>query len=76
MRAYAAMLPRLRAEESLIESQRMAVGTGTSKDPRAIVTGWVEQAGVPRTKPVKATTQDLRAIGIGMRGATATKAHG
>ena len=43
VRACLLMLPRLQAEESLLTSQRIAVGTGSMKsaDSRQITSGWI-----------------------------------
>lgn len=64
------MLPRLRAEESLTASQRIAVGTGSLKtgDARAVLDGWrAATTSGRRIRGAKPSREDLRAIGIGVR---------
>lgn len=50
LNAYAEMLPRLIAEESLLTSERVAVGSGSLKrgQGRQIAQGWMRQTDRPR----------------------------
>lgn len=52
MRQYAAMLPRLRAEEAVQHAEVVAVGSGTLKEDaaRAITDRWRHESGAPRRK--------------------------
>ena len=63
--AFTAMLPRLQAEESLQEAERMAVGAGNrSKDfTRDVTRRWAASAGI-RRKAQPATMADLVAMGF------------
>jgi hypothetical protein len=62
------MLPRLSAEESIRATNQIAVGTGNlEKDARRqLVATWSQQSQSNR-RPVKASVQQLGAIGIGVR---------
>jgi hypothetical protein len=78
VRASSRMLPRLEAEESLLATQRTAVGTGSlSKDDRqAVVRRWARQVDIPATQAVR--TKDpgaLAAMGIGLRQARRKGKH-
>jgi hypothetical protein len=64
------MMPRLMAEESLLASARVAIGSGTADkdDARRIRKAWDHAANGDRPTPaVKATPRDLMAMGIGVR---------
>jgi hypothetical protein len=65
------MLPRLTAELSILERERIAVGTGALSEERqkAIVNAWVQQADpdrkyARRQKKNVATPDVLRAMGL------------
>lgn len=63
------MMPRLQAEEALQEVTRIAYGSGhLEKDAaRDVLARWKDAAGIKAPKPVRATTDALAAIGIGLR---------
>jgi hypothetical protein len=69
VRAYLPLLPRLQAEESLLASQRTAVGSGSLKreQARAVTGGWsrLVDAGVTPARP--ASRHELGGSGIGYR---------
>lgn len=75
VRAYALMLPRLWAEESIDEVQRLGVGTGTLKADRrnALMRAWQRAAKVNRRRAArrKASPDELRRVGIGLEIVTA-----
>lgn len=69
MRAYLRMLPRLRADESLLEMTRTAMGSGRleSADAGPIHRRWVQTSeGAARVAAEKATPAILAAHGIGV----------
>lgn len=63
------MLPRLMAEESMLASTRVAIGSGTAdKDESNKVRRiWAEVAQVAKPKALKASVEDVRAMGIAVR---------
>lgn len=72
LQSHLTALPRLEAEESLLEAERIAVGSGSLKpDPRAdVVAAWRDRAEVkvvrrPRDRASHAA--QLAAAGIGIR---------
>lgn len=68
VRACVAMLPRLKAEESLRATREIAVGSGSLErhDSRRIVDGWVKDANrVPTGPKQRPTPEMLAAMGIG-----------
>jgi hypothetical protein len=72
VKVWAAMLPRLRAEESMLAAERIAVGTGSLKSSvaRSIRRGWERQRtgeGAEAARAARATPAALGAIGIGYR---------
>lgn len=67
VRSALKMLPRLTAEESIMASNRMLVGSGAAspEDARAMHRDWSRDATPPRQQSkAKATPKDLSAIGI------------
>lgn len=62
------MLPCLRAQESLLDSSRIAVGMGSlsEEDARVLTTEWSDAASVgsPRTPRVRLTPDELRQRGV------------
>lgn len=67
--AAAQLLPRLVAEESLLQSARIAVGTGSLKedDARGITSEWVRLTEQARRVVVRRpSAADLAAIGVGL----------
>lgn len=68
VKASLRMIPRLVAEESLLEAHRIAYGTGSlEKDAaRATWRQWQDAAGMERRRPPRATTETLAALGIGV----------
>lgn len=67
VRACAAMMPRLQAEESLTAVERTAVGTGSLKkeDAQAITRAWARDvAPSSRERVQRITPEALEAIGI------------
>lgn len=67
------MLPRLTAEESLLEGQRVMVGTGAAKQHqlRSVVSRWARDVnGGLREKAIPATPANLAAMGIRVRKVT------
>ena len=72
LRSHLAALPRLEAEESLLEAERIAVGSASMKpDPRAeVVASWRDRAEiriVRRPRDRAAHGAQLAAAGIGIR---------
>jgi hypothetical protein len=72
LRSHLAALPRLEAEESLLEAERIAVGSATLKPaPRGeVLAAWRDQAGVKvvrRPRDRAAHGAQLAAAGIGIR---------
>jgi hypothetical protein len=74
IRAFVAMLPRLEAEEALKTAQRVSVGTGATKNGRAVIRGWERAARGGRSRAVKPTPDQLADLGIGVH--VAESAHG
>lgn len=77
VRAHAAMLPRLAAEESLLAVRRLSVGTGHLRADRvrSAIRGWETQAR-PHGRPAraqKASPHLMRGAGIGIRRVAAVK---
>jgi hypothetical protein len=62
------MLPRLRAEESMLEAERLAVGTGSLRPEKskAILARWRRQVQAD-VKATPAPRELLAAAGIGVR---------
>ncbi|MDP3720764.1 MAG: hypothetical protein Q8T13_23630 [Acidobacteriota bacterium] len=72
IRAYVGMLPKLRARDSLLEVQRLGVGTGSFKkdDQKSIQRDWREAADLRsagKSNRVVATPEQLGSMGIAMR---------
>jgi len=72
VRAHLIMLPRLRADESLLSMQRTALGSGTMKSgpAHALAAAWVREVrgdGGHEIRP-RPSLRALAAIGIGYRG--------
>lgn len=73
LNAYAANLPRLAAEESLIAAQRVAVGTGSLKkgEGRRIAEDWqrltAHRRPVVRPKDEAMYRAQIAGMGIGVR---------
>ncbi len=69
VRALAAKLPRLQAEEALLTVQAVALGSGTlTKDIAGqIMTALIKVAGVQTAPARKASAEDLGGMGIGVR---------
>ena len=69
VKAFLAMAPRLRAEESQIEATRAAMGSGfiPADTKRAIERTWAEEAAGHRDA-ARPTAAGLAGIGIGVRG--------
>lgn len=69
------MLPRLSAEESLIERQRMVTALMPSKDAKPVVDEWARVAQLARVTPSRATdATPFGEMGIGVR--IVSKANG
>ncbi len=45
------MIPRLEAEESIAAAERVAIGTGSSKSPGAVIKRWERLAGGGALRP-------------------------
>jgi hypothetical protein len=62
------MLPRLTAEQSLLERERIAMGTGAINEPEKVLRAWTQQAsgGTRPQRAAKATPDVLAAMGIGV----------
>lgn len=63
------MLPRLEAEQSILEAERLAIGFGrlAPKDARDVLSRWQRATGAARiVKAAKATPQVLAGFGIGL----------
>jgi len=71
LKSYAAMLPRLQAEEQLarIRAGALASGVGEKRDRDRALAALERQAKGPaaRSKPKKASPADLAAMGIAVR---------
>jgi ribose 5-phosphate isomerase len=74
VRAHLLMLPRLQAEESLREVQRIGVGTGSLKAEtiRTLLSGWARTSDNSQSEPVKRSrARRLKAFaaaaGVGIR---------
>lgn len=67
VRACVAMLPRLKAEESMRASQEIAVGTGSldRHESRRVTGAWVATATAADTRKQRPTSAALAAMGIG-----------
>lgn len=80
IRACAAMMPQLQAEESLLAFQRTAVGSGSlaKDDAQAILRGWERQAFPERPHAVvrNPSRDELRAMGVGVRVVKKVKGDG
>jgi hypothetical protein len=78
LKAYAAMLPRLEAEEQLgrIHAGALAFGGGEKRDRERALAQLERQAKGPaaRKNPKKANPADLAAMGIAIRTAPSTSA--
>ena len=68
VKASLRMIPRLVAEESLLEAHRIAYGTGSLEKAAARDTyrQWQAAAGIERRRPPRATADTLAALGIGV----------
>jgi hypothetical protein len=66
LRIFAAMIPRLTAEESLLAAERIAVGVGRlpRHDARALVSRWQRAARAGRERAQPITPVLLAASGI------------
>jgi len=65
LRPFLVMMPRLKAEESLLEVKRTALGSTTKIEPldrRRIIGDWQRAAEGPRSKPN--FIQQLQAFGV------------
>lgn len=71
LKAYAAMLPRLDAEEQLsrVHAGALAFGGGEKRERESAIGALERQAKGPRgkAKPVKANPADLAAMGIAVK---------
>lgn len=80
LNAYAAGLPRLAAEESLMAAQRIAVGTGSLKkgEGRRIAEGWQRMADHhrPLVKPADEAMYRAQMAGLGIGVRKVKKADG
>jgi len=67
VRAYAAALPRLRAEESLVERDRISVGSGILKphQSRQIQDRWIREVRSEDRAMRPASPSELSAMGFG-----------
>lgn len=65
------MLPRLEGQEAMATVQRVGVGTGSVERGRSeeLQRTWINAAneGQPRPRPLRATPDDLRRLGIGFK---------
>ena len=71
LNAYAEQLPRIRAEESLLFAERVAVGTGSFRDKHAgrrIAEGWQRQAAQHRlvVRPSSRAMYQAQMAGLGI----------